>query len=82
MRQSSVCPARSIGWVPTMCRLPLEGTVARRTSSARGATRSAGSVSRGALCRAGLSPSSALAVPFTQGLPLSSGFVNDKIQTL
>ena len=27
-------------------------------------------------------PSTALAIPFPQGLPLSSGFVNDKIQTL
>ena len=54
VRQSSVCPARSIGWVPTMCRLPLEGTVARRTP-ARAGTRFAASVSRAALCRAVLS---------------------------
>ena len=27
-------------------------------------------------------PATGLAVPFPQGLPLSSGFVNDKIQTL
>ena len=56
--------------------------MARRTSPARGGTRSAGSVSRDALCRAGLSPSSALAIPFPPGLPLSPVFVNDKIQTL
>ena len=56
VRQSSVCPDRSIGSVPTMCRLPLAGTVARRTSPARPGARFAESGSRGALCRAALSP--------------------------